>query len=133
MTSSKPDTGSMKTHELYLTPVAKHRMTQSDKWNQRPEVVKYRRYCEALNLLCRTVDYRIPDVLSVTYVLPMPPSWGATKQKAMLDQPHMQRPDLSNLVKAFEDALCKNDETIHTYVSVQKIWGTQGKIVLHID
>ncbi len=67
----------------------------------------------------------------MTFILPMPTSWNAAKRGRMDGMPHTQRPDLSNLVKAFEDALLKNDEGIHTYVGIKKIWGKEGRIVLH--
>ena len=95
-------------------------------------MVKYRRYCAVLNLMCITQGYRIGDELEITFVLPMPKSWPQAVRDVQDGKPHRSRPDLSNLVKAFEDALCPKDETIHTYRSVRKVWGKSGKIVIHL-
>lgn len=62
----------------------------------------------------------------------MPASWSEKKKAEMDGRPHQQKPDLSNLVKAFEDALTDNDQSINLYREVKKIWGKYGKIVIHI-
>ena len=48
----------------------------------------------------------------------------------MRGKPHRQKPDLDNLVKAFKDALLKDDKGVHTYGIMQKIWGDTGEIVV---
>jgi len=41
----------------------------------------------------------------------------------------MQRPDLSNLLKALEDAIYQEDSVIYN-VYIEKRWGPEGKIII---
>ena len=89
---------------LNIVPVAKPRMTQSDKWKKRPATEKYWKYKDDLKLLCFLCRWQPKDDLDVKFVLPMPNSWSERKKKKMDGQPHKQRPDLDNLIKGFKDA-----------------------------
>jgi Holliday junction resolvase RusA-like endonuclease len=60
----------------------------------------------------------------------MPPSWSKKKRVAMAGQPHKNKPDLDNLIKAFKDALCDDDSFVHTYEKMTKVWGEQGCILV---
>ena len=107
-----------------ITPVPKPRMTQRDKWAKRPCVLRYRAFADE----CRLCNVRLhADGSMVTFVLPMPKSWSAKKREAMDRQPHEQKPDLSNLIKALEDALMVDDSAIHT-MAARKVWGESGQI-----
>jgi Holliday junction resolvase RusA-like endonuclease len=64
----------------------------------------------------------------VHFVLPMPKSWSDTKRAEMLGQPHQQKPDISNLLKALEDAVVKDDSKIWHYAAQSKTWGEEGSI-----
>jgi len=85
-----------------VTPMAKPRMTRSDKWNKRDCVLRYRAYKDELRL--RQID--VPDGgVRITFVLPMPASWSKKKRAEMINQPHQQTPDVDNLHKGLLDAL----------------------------
>lgn len=113
---------------LDLTPVPKPRMTRADKWKQRPCVLRYWAFCEELRLkLPRDFDLTGKDI---TFILPMPKSWSKKKKIEMDGMPHMQRPDLSNLLKALEDAHQAEDSTIYGYTGLWKLWGREGAIVI---
>ena len=58
----------------------------------------------------------------------MAKSWSKKKKKAMLGKPHQQIPDLDNYLKAFLDALCKNDSFVHE-VHAKKLWANKGAII----
>jgi len=60
----------------------------------------------------------------------MPKSWSKKKKEEMYCQPHKQRPDLDNLIKALQDCLCEEDSHIHTYLDVSKVWGKDGAIII---
>ena len=115
---------------LNIVPVAKPRMTQSDKWKKRKPVVKYWKYKEDLKLLCFLCRWKPQEDLDIKFILPMPTSWSEKKRVEMDGQPHKSRPDLDNLVKAFEDALLIEDSHVHTYTNITKTWGRNGSIIL---
>lgn len=117
---------------LKINPVAKPRMTQSDKWNERPEVFRYRQYSDQLNYLVNQQNIIIGDTLEdLTFVIRMPKSWPKKKKITYCGKPHQSRPDLDNLVKAFKDSLLKEDSHIHTYKEVKKVWGYTGAIIIN--
>lgn len=107
-----------------LPPHPKPRMTRADKWKKRPVVVSYRQWCDSLRLL---MSEPLPPAYEVTFHIPMPPSWSKKKKAAMLGQPHQQRPDIDNLLKALQDALC--DEDSHFWqIHATKLWAEEGAI-----
>jgi Holliday junction resolvase RusA-like endonuclease len=114
-----------------VAPFPKPRMTQRDKWKKRPVVVKYILFKEALKYFAEENCYKVPEVLSITFVIGMPKSWSKKKKAQMLGKPHQQRPDLDNLIKAFKDALCEDDSHVHTYGAMKKVWGETPHIVVH--
>ncbi len=107
-----------------IVPTPKPRMTQRDKWQKRPAVMRYRAFADE----CRMRGVTIPEDGSVVvFTLPMPKSWSGRKRAEMNGQPHTQKPDLSNLVKAIEDAVMKDDSAVHT-MAARKVWGERGSI-----
>ena len=109
-----------------ITPIAKPRMTQRDKWKQRDCVMRYRQFKDEVRLLGITV----PEFgYHVTFILPMPQSWSEKKKVLKYGTPHQQRPDKDNLEKALLDALFSDDSHIWDG-RVTKRWGYEGKIIL---
>ena len=117
-------------HNIKITPCPKPRMTQSDCWKKRPAVLRYWAYCDELKLKTRSIEFD-PEFLCLVFIMPMPQSWSKKKKALNNGLPHKSRPDLSNLVKAFEDALYKEDSMIHTYGAMRKIWGEEGAILIN--
>ena len=115
---------------LNIVPVAKPRMTQSDKWKKRPATDKYWKFKDDLKMLCFLCRWKPKDDLDVKFVIPMPISWSKKKRLKMNGQPHKQRPDLDNLIKAFKDALLIEDSHVHTYHNMKKVWGRSRAIIL---
>lgn len=116
---------------LNLNPVAKPRMTRSDKWKKRKATEKYWKFKDDLKMLCWLARWQPrEDNLDITFVIPMPKSWSKKKKNEMNGQPHKSRPDLDNLIKAFKDALLQEDSHIHTYDGMKKVWGFKGQIIL---
>jgi len=107
-----------------IIPVAKPRMTRRDKWMRRPYVVKYWAFKAEVNLL--KLDLQSGD--GITFVMPMPASWSTPKKTRRLGTEHKQRPDLSNLLKALEDACHVDDSHLSHYKHLKKIWGLWGEI-----
>lgn len=113
--------------ELEIVPCPKPRMTQSDRWNRRPTVIKYQQFADRLRVLWG--DRQVPERIDIVFVLPMSRSWSNSKKLAMDGKPHQQKPDIDNLQKAFFDALLVDDSAIWE-VRAQKLWGHQGKIII---
>ena len=109
-----------------IVPVPKPRMSQRDAWEKRPSVLRYRAYCDELRLM----GVRLPHAYRLEFVLPMPDGWTDEFKARMCGQPHLIRPDSSNLIKAIEDAVVPKDEVLHT-IGASKRWGRVGRIVIH--
>lgn len=100
-----------------ITPVAKPRMTQRDKWKKRPCVLRYRAFCDKV----RWLRIALPQPCRVVFHLPMPRSWDGPKRMRLDGQPHTVRPDLDNLVKALGDAVCAEDSHLWS-IAAEKRW-----------
>jgi Holliday junction resolvase RusA-like endonuclease len=111
-----------------ITPVAKPRMTQRDRWAKRPGVVRYYEFCDELRE--HWGGQLVSPILELTFHIPMPQSWSKKKKSEMLGEPHQQRPDIDNLIKSFLDALCDDDSYIYS-VKAEKRWDKVGSIVVH--
>lgn len=111
--------------KLYpVVPVPKPRQTQSDRWKQRPAVMRYRAFCDDL----RARKCTFPESGShVIFHMPMPASWSKKKRAEMLGQPHRQKPDVDNLTKAVLDAVLKDDSGVWD-MRTTKIWSDIGCI-----
>ena len=113
-----------------ITPVPKPRMTRSDKWKERACVVRYWEFKD----LCRYHKIILPECgVSIAFHLPMPKSWPKKKKQQMDGSPHRQKPDLSNLLKALEDALYHDDSAIWHYFGLKKVWADEGGIEITIE
>lgn len=113
-----------------LTPVAKPRMTQSDKWNPRPATAKYWGFKSQLCSLARRKGFELGESFRVTFYLPMPKSWSKAKRARMEGTKHNQKPDLSNCLKALEDSLLPDDDSGVWSVEMRKLWAIEGRIVI---
>ncbi len=109
-----------------ISPIAKPRMTRSDRWKKRPSVLAYRAFADAMRQQCG--DWELPDAFHVRFIVPMPNSWSNKKKLQMVSTPHKQRPDLDNFIKSF-DCLREEDSSIWK-ISAEKIWGEEGMIII---
>ena len=107
-----------------ITPVPKPRMTQRDKWAKRPAVIRYRDFCDQVRAAGIEVNQQGSEI---AFNLPMPVSWSKKKRSEMDGQPHKQKPDLDNLIKALLDAVHKEDCEIWS-LSAEKRWSESGSI-----
>ena len=113
--------------KIIIDPVAKPRQTRSDKWKQRPCVLKYRAFADELRYKCKLAGIKIDSELDIEFNIPMPKSWSKKKKAEMLWKPHQQKPDIDNLVKALLDSLLPEDSHIWK-ISASKIWDETGSI-----
>ncbi len=116
---------------LKITPVAKPRQTQSDRWKQRPAVMRYREFADNLRELWGSDSIATHDI-HLTFNIPMPNSWSKKKKAEMDGQPHQAKPDIDNYMKAFLDAIFKlfdEDDCVVYDSRVSKYWAREGSIV----
>lgn len=106
-----------------INPIAKPRMTRSDKWKQRPCVMQYRAFKDE----CRLLRITLGEVCNLVFHIEMPSSWSAKKKAEMVGKPHKQRPDLDNMTKAVWDAVLEDDSHIHE-LHAKKVWAYEGAI-----
>lgn len=107
-------------------PVPKPRMTRSDKWKKRPCVLRYRAFAD----LARASGGDLPDpntIMEVRCVAYFKPT-----RKSLDGQRHRQKPDSSNLLKAVEDALFREDSALADVVA-RKRWGLPERVEVEID
>ncbi len=124
----------MMIYRFDITPVPKPRMTVSDKWKNREIVTRYFAFRDVIRYKSNLQGLRgIPGIVnSLIFRLPMPESWSRKKKDLLHGRPHEQTPDLSNLLKAFEDCWSE-DRHIHTFRNLQKVWASSGSIELQIE
>lgn len=118
---------------LRLTPVAKPRQSQRDRWKKRPAVVRYRQYADQLRAMLR--GYEVPqNGLHWIFDVPMPASWSKRKREAMRHTLHGSRPDIDNLLKGVLDALWPDGDSGVADVRATKRWADEGAIhILMLD
>lgn len=105
-------------------PIGKPRMTQQDKWKQRPCVVRYRAWADALRLsagISEKITLVYPVVLTVKAFIGMPRSWSHGMKSARAGTPHTSKPDGDNILKGVGDALFINDQYIFDS-RIEKRW-----------
>lgn len=107
-----------------ITPVPAPRQVRSDRWKQRPSVLRYRAFRDHVKLL--NIDVRVGS--AITFYMPMSKSWSKKKKAKHDGQPHMSKPDLDNLIKALLDAVYKEDSQIWKLGQTKKIWAYTGAI-----
>ncbi len=106
-----------------ITPIGKPRMTRADAWKKRPAVMKYWAFKDE----CEKHNVYMPDRPRIVFYMPMPKSWSKKKKAAMNGQPHLNKPDLDNLLKALFDAVYDDDAHIWC-VYAEKRWAYDGQI-----
>lgn len=104
-----------------ITPLAKPRMTRSDRWKKRPTVMRYWGYKSQLKAMAKLYGY-IPHPDDVVFFgLPMPRSWSKKKRTDSHFEFHKSKPDTDNLQKGLWDALLEDDSGLYR-INSTKIW-----------
>ena len=112
-----------------ITPIGKPRMTRRDTWKKRPCVLRYYAFKDLIRL------YRVDVPMSgatIRFELPMPPSWSKKKREAMNGQPHQQKPDIDNMLKALLDAVYHDDSVVWHLAGLEKRWAVEGAIMVEV-
>ncbi len=95
-------------------------MTQRDKWQRRPVVMRYRAFKDLLRAACVGHPVRPLEVSWRAY-LPIPKSYSKAKRAALMGQPHRAKPDRDNIDKAILDALFPDDFVV-AEGHIFKVW-----------
>ena len=103
-------------------PIGKPRQTRSDRWKQRPCVVRYRSWADQARLAAfghpgKKLTLTGPTTLRVVAYI------DSGKQHRV--GPHTVKPDIDNIEKAVMDALFENDQMVYRS-SVEKVWADGG-------
>ena len=107
-----------------ITPVPKPRMTQRDKWKGRECVKRYHAFKDE----CKAKNVTLPESgATVVFVIPFPKSYSNKKRFELDGQPHKQKPDIDNLLKALMDAVYDDDSCVYN-ITLFKYWGYVGSI-----
>lgn len=109
--------------EYPIVCVPKPRMTRQDKWRARPCVVRYRAFKDRV----RELQIDLVQPCKVTFNIAMPKSWSKKKRALLRGEPHMETPDIDNLVKGLLDALYADDAHVWS-VWAEKRWAEMPSI-----
>lgn len=96
---------------------------------------QYNEYKVALLALAKQQKFMLPEQgASIVFYIPVSKSWKKHKKESMHMQLHRNKPDLSNLLKSFEDGLMTEDKGIANYTGLTKMWiNGPGRIEIIID
>jgi Holliday junction resolvase RusA-like endonuclease len=111
-----------------ITPKAAPRLTRRDRWKKRPVVVSYYAFRDEV----RGSAMAVPIPSKVIFWMPMPSTWSGKKRREMANTPHLVRPDLSNMLKALEDAVWGEDAIVWSIWPEKRWSATPGIEVLPI-
>lgn len=121
---------------LNITPQTNVRATQGDRIffripreKLRPSGLKrllrlerYNKYKIDLLAEAKSKNFTHPQQGAlISFYIPMPKTWRKFKRKTMNFMLHQSKPDLDNLLKAYFDALLKEDKVISHY-EAKKVW-----------
>ncbi len=112
--------------EYDIKPTPKPRMTQRDKWNPSKSALKYFAFKDE----CRLKKVILPEAgAHVIFIVPFPKSYSLKKKQNLDGMPHIQKPDVDNLLKSIMDAVYDDDSVVYD-IRVSKYWGHKGKIII---
>ena len=96
-------------------------------------ILRYLQYKKDLKKEAERVGFEMPaNGVHVKFYIPVPPSWRPKKKRLKNMEPHTSRPDVSNLYKAFEDALLREDMTLWD-VRISKYWYNSVKGYIQVE
>ena len=100
------------------------------------ETVSFERTVGQIAMQHFTAPITGPVRLTIIATFAPPASWSKSKTAALIWQPHTQRPDIDNCVKAVADGLNRiawADDGQVAEIVAKKLWGTVEQTVVHID
>lgn len=112
---------------LDVVPMGAVRQTRRSHTKPSDALLRYWAFRDELRTKAALAGYEPGEIIDIVFYLPMPRSWSQRKRRQMHGQPHRQKPDTDNLLKAFADALLAED--CHVWdMRGRKFWATEGAI-----
>ena len=101
-------------------------MTQADKWKKRPSVVKFFAFRDAIKQ--STIHNIALESFDIEFYIQMPKSWSKKKKELHNGNPHKQRPDLDNYIKAWCDSVFEEDSVVWRFKASKRWTDKPGHI-----
>jgi len=111
---------------INVAPCSKPRMTQADKWKKRPSVVKFFAFRDAIKQ--STIHNIALESFDIEFYIQMPKSWSKKKKELHNGNPHKQRPDLDNYIKAWCDSVFEEDSVVWRFKASKRWTDKPGHI-----
>src|SRR5688500_15474243 len=89
---------------------------------RRHRILAYYQYKENIAAYAKQHGFVLEAGVAIHFFLPIAIRRTMERRRELHFARHLQKPDLSNLLKAFEDALTKKDEVISHYTGLDKFW-----------
>lgn len=99
-------------YSLAVVMMGKPRMTRRDKWQKRPNVVRYRALADEIRAQIPKEALHGVLGLDIEVFFPMPKIWSEEKQAAFAGKLHQSTPDYDNVAKAGGDILFEDDRAL---------------------
>ena len=113
---------------INVAPCSKPRMTRADKWKKRPSVVKFFAFRDAVKQ--SSVHNIALESFDIEFYIQMPKSWSKKKKELHNGNPHKQRPDLDNYIKAWCDSVFEEDSVVWRFKASKRWTDKPGHIKL---
>ena len=113
---------------INVAPCSKPRMTRADKWKKRQCVTKFFAFRDAIKL--SSIHNIALESFDIEFYIPMPKSWSKKKKAKMNGEPHQQRPDLDNYIKAWCDSVFEEDSVVWRFKASKRWTDQEGHIKL---
>ena len=103
-------------------------MTRADKWKKRQCVTKFFAFRDAIKL--SSIHNIALESFDIEFYIQMPKSWSKKKKAKMNGEPHQQRPDLDNYIKAWCDSVFEEDSVVWRFKASKRWTDQEGHIKL---
>lgn len=127
----------MITYEIPGKPIPLQRPRMCGKFVYDPQKKEKKEYREKIEKLRDAIfPCSTPMKLIVEYHMPIPKSYSQKRSLECEKQPHVKKPDLSNLIKFTEDALnglLWKDDAYISEIAAKKIYSKEPKTVFKIE
>lgn len=120
--------GGVKVYEGYC----KHTLSEGGRARKR-RIEKYNKYRIDLFHLCKEAGFKLPVCgYSLYFYFPIKKRIPEEAKQQLHGQLHLSKPDLSNIIKAWEDSLSTTDEQISQMSGAGKFWVNQPEGYIEI-